>query len=379
MATRVEVGSITTLTGVPGLGEITKEETLTRTYFCQAGDAPGAPSAWLLEGKSPLRSPARLLPLPRLSPKPFFKEKALDAKTPMASLQPCPSKPTPSCGSPQDAVAKALGEGVPSLVGQEVGGDEGLRRSSSLFHKASSLRPSPGTATAIIFETTKAGPTLGKRAREGAQEASAGVSQVPPSGSWPEVSAKLSLPARKPGGTLPRPASLSQDTMPTSTREEAGPEEPPAKAGRVEDTGGPAVEPRPPRPKRRPVPAFFVETVQPQKPGPGGAAAAGKAPPTPPEKMWMRRPRPLSVDLTAWFESREALLKKVAKEATAGPPSQQQGPERSNPQPKEEGACLGKAEAPLCDPDADFLEVAKKLQERRDKVLSKQAERTVRG
>ena len=127
------------------------------------------------------------------------------------------------------------------------------------------------------------------------------------------------------------------------------------------------------------MPAFFVETVQPQKPGPGGAAAAGKAPPTPPEKMWMRRPRPLSVDLTAWFESREALLKKVAKEATAGPPSQQQGPERSNPQPKEEGACLGKAEAPLCDPDADFLEVAKKLQERRDKVLSKQAERTVRG
>ncbi|KAM5311053.1 uncharacterized protein KIAA1671 homolog isoform 2-T4 [Glossophaga mutica] len=367
MVTRVEVSSITTLTGVPGLAEIAKEETLTRTYFRQAGDAPRAPLARLSEGKSPLRSPTRLLPLPRLAPKPFFKEKAPDAKTSIASLQPGPARPAPSCGPPRDAAAKALGDGMPSLAGQEVGGGEGLRRSSSLFHKSASLRPSPGSE--IIFETTKAGPALGKRAREGAQEASAGVSQVPPSGSRPEVASKPSLPARKPGGTLPRPASLSQDTMPAATRGEAGPEEPPAKAGSVEDTGGPTVEPRPPRPKRRPVSAIFVETLQPQKPGPGGTAAVGRVPPVPPEKTWVRRPRPLSVDLTARFESREALLKKVAEEAVAGPTSQQRGPERSNPEPKEEG----KAEALLRDPDADFLEVAKKLRERKDKVLSKQA------
>ncbi|XP_028384859.1 uncharacterized protein KIAA1671 homolog isoform X1 [Phyllostomus discolor] len=372
MVTRVEVGSITTLTAVPGLAEVAKEETLTRSYFCQARDAPGSPSARLSEGKSPLRSPARLLPLPRLAPKPFFREKAPDPKTPIASLQPSPARPAPACGPPQDAAAKAPGEGMPGLAGQEAGGGEGLRRSSSLFHKAPSLRPIPGSE--ILFETTKAGPALGKRAREGAQEASAGVSQAPQSGSKPEVAAKPALPARKPGAALPRPASLSQDAMPAATtQEEAGPGELPAKAGGAEDTGSPAVEPRPPRPKRRPVSAIFVETIQPQKPGPGGAAVVGKAPPTPPEKTWVRRPRPLSVDLTARFESREALLRKVAEEATAVPAGQQRGPERSNPEPKEEGAGLGKAEAPLRDPDADFLEVAKKLQERKDKVLSRQA------
>ncbi|XP_036908261.1 uncharacterized protein KIAA1671 homolog isoform X1 [Sturnira hondurensis] len=370
MVTRVEVSSITTLTGAPGLSEIAKEETLTRTYFCQAGDTPGATLARLSEGKGPLRSPTRLLPLPRLAPKPFFREKAPDAKTPIASLQHSPARPAPSCGSPQDAAAKALGARMPGLAGQEAGGGEGLRRSSSLFHKATSLRPSP--CSVILFETSEASLTLGRRAGEGVQEASTGVSQVPPSGSRPEVAAKPALPARKPGGTLPSPASLSQDTLPAATREEAGPEEPPAKTGGVEDTGSPAVGPRPPRPRRRPVSAIFVETIQPQKPGPGGAAAVGKAPPTPPEKTWVRRPRPLSVDLTARFESREVLLKKVAEEATTGPISQQQGPEWSNPEPKEEGTCLGKAEAPLRDPDADFLEVAKKLRERKDKVLSKQ-------
>ncbi|XP_054450004.1 uncharacterized protein KIAA1671-like [Pteronotus mesoamericanus] len=374
MATRVEVSSLTSLPGVPGLGEIAKEETLTRTYFRQAGDSSGAPSARLLEGKSPLRSPARLFPLPRLAPKPFFREKAPDVKSAGTSLQPSPTRPSPSCGPPQGLAAKDLGERMPSLAGQEAGSGEGLRRSSSLFNKAASLRPSPSTV--ILFETTKAGPALGKRAREGAQEASAGVSQETPSGSRPEVAAKPAKPtppARKPGGALPRPASLSQDAMPAATREETGPGEPLAKASSVEDTGGPTVEPRP-RLKRRPVSAIFTETVQPQKPGPGGVATAGKAPPTPPEKTWVRRPRPLSMDLTARFESREALLKKVAEEATASPTALQRGPERSNPEPKEEGQCVGKAEAPLHDPDADFLEVAKKLRERKEKVLSKQTE-----
>ncbi|EPQ09875.1 Putative protein KIAA1671 [Myotis brandtii] len=96
MVTRVEVGSITPLPGVPGLGEIAKEETLTRTYFRQAGDPSGAPSARLLEGKSPLRSPARLLPLPRLAPKPFFKEKAPAVKSP----GPSPARHSPSSEAP---------------------------------------------------------------------------------------------------------------------------------------------------------------------------------------------------------------------------------------------------------------------------------------
>ncbi|XP_011372958.1 uncharacterized protein KIAA1671 homolog [Pteropus vampyrus] len=371
MVTRVEVSSIASLTGVPGLGEVTKEETLKRTYFCQAGDASGAPSVRLLEGKSPLRSPARLLPLPRLAPKPFFKEKAPDMKSPVVSVQPSPTRPSPSCGPSQDVVAKGLGERTPSLVGQETGSGEGLRRSSSLFNKATFLRPS--SSTMVVFETTKAGPALEKGVSDGAQEANMNVSQEPPLVSWPEVATKPTLCARKLGGTLPQPASLSQDAKPAASQKETGPNEPLSKASSVEDTGDPALEPRP-RPKRRPLSAIFIESIQPQKPGQGGAAAMGKAPPTPPEKTWVRRPRPLSMDLTARFESREALLKKVADETATGPATQHRGPERSNPEPKAGGESLVKAEAPLLSPDSDFLEVARKIQERKEKVLSKQVE-----
>ncbi|XP_032954213.1 uncharacterized protein KIAA1671 homolog [Rhinolophus ferrumequinum] len=371
MATRVEVGSITSLTGVPGLGEITQEETLKRTYFRQAADTSGAPSARLLEGKSPLRSPTRLLPLPRLAPKPFFKEKAPDVKSSPVSLRPSPTRPSPSSGPPQDVVAKDQGDRMPSLVGQEAGSGESLRRSSSLFNKAAFLRPSPNTM--ILFETTKAGPALGKGVSEGTQEANAGVSQESPSVSRPEVATKPTLPTRKPGGTLPRPASLTQDRRQTATQEETGPKELLSKASSVEDTGDPTGQPRP-RLKRRPVSAIFIEAIQPQKPGPGGPATMGRAPPTPPEKSWVRRPRPLSMDLTAPFESREALLKKVADEATAGPTAQRRGPERSDPEPRVDGECLVKAEAPLPDPDSDFLEVAKMSRKRREKLLSKQVE-----
>ncbi|XP_027431649.2 uncharacterized protein KIAA1671 homolog isoform X2 [Zalophus californianus] len=370
MATRVEVGSITSLTGVPGLGEISKEETLKRTYFCQAGDTPGAPSALLLEGKSPLRSPARLLPLPRLAPKPFCRETAPDVKSLVPSLGPGPTSPSPPCGRSRDVVARDLSEKMPSLVGQEVGNGEGLRRSSSLFNKATF--PRPRSSTMIVFETTKAGPALGKGIGEGAREATTGVCQEPALGSRPEVAVKPALPSRKPG-TLPRPASLSQDIKPAAPQEETGPNETLWKARSVEDTGDPALEPKP-RLRRRPVSAIFIDSIQPQKAGPGGVAAAGKAPPTPPEKTWMRRPRPLSMDLTARFESKEALLKKVADEATTGSTVQCRGPERADPEPKVDMECLVRANPRLRDSDSDFLEVAKKTREQKEKVLFKQAE-----
>ncbi|XP_058387645.1 uncharacterized protein KIAA1671 homolog isoform X2 [Diceros bicornis minor] len=371
MVTRVEVSSITSLTAVPGLGEIAKEETLKRTYFRQAGDTPAAPSALLLEGKSPLRSPARLLPLPRLAPKPFSKEEAPDVQPPGPPSRPSLSRPSPSSGLSQDVVAKAPGERMPSLVGQEAARGEGLRRSSSLFNKATFLRPSPSTM--ILFETTKAGPTLGRGVSEGAQEADTGVSQEAAAGPRPEVAAKPALPARKPVGTLLRPVSLCQDTRPAATQEGSGPHEALSKASGVGDVGGPGPEPRP-RLRRRPVSAIFIESLQPQKPSSGGAAAVGKAPPTPPEKPWVRKPRPLSVDLTARFESREALLRKVADEATTGPPAQRRGPERSDSEPRVDGKCVGKAQVLLLGPESDSLEVDAKVHARKEKILFKQVE-----
>ncbi|XP_066870775.1 uncharacterized protein KIAA1671 homolog isoform X2 [Kogia breviceps] len=328
----------------------------------EAGNASGAPSALLLEGKSPLRSPVRLLPLRRLAPKPFSKERAGD----VASSWPSLSRPCPTGGLPRDVAAEGLDEKMPGLVGQEAGSGDGPS-SSSLFSKAAVLRPSPGTV--ILFETTKGGPTLGKGVGRGAPEADAGVSQGPPSASRPEVATKPALPARKPAGTLPRPASQSQVTRPAATHEETGLKEPLSKARSTEDAGSPALEPRP-RLKRRPVSAIFIESIQPQKPaGPGGAAMAGKAPPAPPEKTWVRRPRPLSVDLTARFESREVLARKAADVAMAGSTAPWRGPERPGPAPKVEGECLVKAEAPLHDPDSDFLQVVRKIQERKEKLL----------
>ena len=129
----------------------------------------------------------------------------------------------------------------------------------------------------IVFETTKAGPTLGKGISEGAREATAGVSLEPALGSRPEVGTKPALPARKPG-TLPRPASLSQDIRPAGPQEEKGPNETMTKARSMEDTGDPTLEPKP-RLRRRPVSAIFIDSVQPQKAGPGGEAAGGKRPP----------------------------------------------------------------------------------------------------
>ncbi|XP_034528259.1 uncharacterized protein KIAA1671 homolog [Ailuropoda melanoleuca] len=188
MATRVEVSSITSLTGVPGLGEISKEETLKRTYFCQAGDTPGVPSALLLEGKSPLRSLAHLLPLPRLAPKPFCREKAPDVKPLVASLGPGPTSLSPPCGRSQGVGAKDLSKKMPGLVGQEAGSREGLRRSSSVLIKATFLRPRSNTM--IVFETTKAGPTLRRGISEGAREATAGVSQELEGGWTPKGSVR---------------------------------------------------------------------------------------------------------------------------------------------------------------------------------------------
>ncbi|XP_053437381.1 uncharacterized protein KIAA1671-like [Nycticebus coucang] len=144
MVTRVEVGSIASLTTVPGLGDIGKEETLKRTYFCQASDTSGAPSARILEGKSLLRSPAHLLPLPRLSPKPFSKEQApADGKPPVSSLLHSPPSLCPSGGLSEEVAAEDLDKRMPGLVGQEADDGKRPRRSSSLFMCSCGPAPMP--------------------------------------------------------------------------------------------------------------------------------------------------------------------------------------------------------------------------------------------
>ncbi|XP_006890576.1 PREDICTED: uncharacterized protein KIAA1671 homolog [Elephantulus edwardii] len=366
MATRVEVGSLSSLPGVPGLGEIPTEETLKRSYFRQA---EGVPSVQILDGKSPLRSSARLFPLPRLAPKPFSKEKALDVRAPVISLRPGVSRPISSSGFSRDVLVKGLDEKMPT---QETEGAEGPRRSSSFHSKSSLLQSNPSTM--ILFETIKTGPALGKGNIEVTQEAKAGVPQEPPSGSRPEVAPKPALPARKPLGTFPRPTPLSEETRPAINQDEGGQSEPPSKASGLEDTVGPPVETRPAL-KRRPVSAIFLESAHPQKLAHGGVAVVGKSPPTPPEKSWVRKPRPLSMDLTAPFESREVLLKKMTDEMNGSvmvPTAQGQRTERPSTEPTMPGEWSVTAEGPPHDVDSDC--VARRTQAWKERMIFKQAE-----
>ncbi|XP_048196658.1 uncharacterized protein KIAA1671-like, partial [Perognathus longimembris pacificus] len=284
----VEVGSL--LTAVPGLGDLTKDDTLKQTYFYPARD----PLACVL------RSSAHCFPLPRLSPRPFSKEQGLDGR------DPGPPRPGPA-GVPKAAL-RGLDGRMPSLAGQEAGGGEATRASSPSPHKTSGLQQAVSA-----FESHSAGPMVGTGTGERCLAASAGVPHNPPCSSRPQLAAKPALPTRKLPGTLPWPAPLSPDARSVAPpQQEEAQARPLPKASSVEDQAGHAPGPRL-RPKRRPVSAIFTEGLLP--PGPG---LGGKPPPDPPEKTWVRKPRPLSVDLTARFESREVLLRKAAIEGAGG-------------------------------------------------------------
>ncbi|XP_057621179.1 uncharacterized protein KIAA1671-like isoform X1 [Chionomys nivalis] len=363
MVTRVEVGSIASLRAGPGLGDISREKALKRTYFGQTGDAPGAPSTRVLSTESPLRT--HLFPLP-LAPKPFLKEQVLEKKTPVTSswagaTQSCPSAEIDMREAKED-VAKRM----PGLAEQEAGRGVALPNGPSVSNKATFLKSGPSTVG--LFETNKPGPNLGRGTSEGSREASSRTAQASPLSARPEVAAKPALPARKPPVTLPRPTSLSKDAGSDVSQKLAGQAQPLPKAHSAEDPTGRAPEAKS-HPKRRPMSAVFSEYQPPPKPGPGGVAVTGKVPPVPPEKTWVRKPRPLSVDLTAVFESRETLLRKVPGVQN---PVESQGPEKTCVQPK------GNAEGPVCmevtpqDPDSDFQEVAERLHVRRERTILKQ-------
>ncbi|KAL6067671.1 hypothetical protein STEG23_031475, partial [Scotinomys teguina] len=367
MVTRVEVGSIASLRAGPGLGDISREETLKRTYFCQTGDASGASSTRILRAKSPLRT--HLFPLP-IAPKPFLKEQVSEKKAPVTSLWPGAAQSYPSAEADKKEAKEGVVIRMPSLASPEADSGEALPNGLSVSKKATFLRPGPSTMG--LFETTKAGPSLGKGPSEGSREANSRAAQVSPLSARPEVATKPALPARKPPVTLPRPTSLSQDAGSTVSQEEAGQAQPLPKAHSVEDPSAQAPEAKP-HLKRRPMSAVFGEYLQPSKPGPGGVAVTGKVPPTPPEKTWVRKPRPLSVDLTAVFENREMLPRKVTSEQST---AERPGPERTRTSMEPKGDAEGPArmDATPQDLDSDFQEVAKKLHARREKTILKQAD-----
>lgn len=366
MATRVEVGSIASLRAGPtGLGDIGREETLKRTYFCQAGDLPGASSTRIRSAKNPLQ--AHLFPLP-IAPKPFLKDQVPERKASVkSSWSGGATQPRPSAQAAEEEAKEDLAKTMPSLAGEGADRGEALQNGPSVPNKATFLRSGPSTMG--LFETTKAGPGPGKGTGEGSREASPRATQVSPLSARPEVATKPALPARKPPVTLPRPTSLSQDTGSAISQGEAGRAQPLPKAHSVEDPADQAPEAKPV--KRRPMSAVFSEYLQPLKPGSGGAAVTGKVPPIPPEKTWVRKPRPLSVDLTSIFESGDTLLRKVTREQST---AERQGPERPSVEPRGNVESPARVDGTPQDPDAEFQELSKRLHARKEKMVLKQTD-----
>lgn len=187
----------------------------------------------------------------------------------------------------------------------------------------------------------------------------------------PEVAAKPAPPARKPVGSLPggQPPCLRTPGRWPPQKEPAR-REPSVKASSVEDAGGTAPEPPRPRPKGKArvepsSPRVHSEDSRSQAPA-GMARSRGKLPPA--LRAWVRRPRASVRGPQPEFESREALARKVAEEATARPAAQR-GPDRPDPEPRVDRECLVKAEAPPQDPDSNFLRVAQKIRSRKKERL----------
>ncbi|XP_036614396.1 uncharacterized protein KIAA1671 homolog isoform X1 [Trichosurus vulpecula] len=350
MATRVEVSPLASLTSVPNLNEIAKDDKLQTTYYHPVSKAPASSPVMVLAGSRNLGTPSRALPMPRLSPRPFSKENPLDmfanVKSPITSVKPgtLTTRPLTYSKFEDSSAAKALDENMPSLVEPMM--DEGGGLSPNVIKPCN--KPLPQTMhsqnTIILFETagpakSKADPSSGKWTGKEQKVDSVTQLQGQLPSSKTETMAKPAVPPRKPAGTLQRQASLSSDERPAVLKSwEKGEEKEPLASPGIKNEGGHPSSEAWPRAKRRPVSAIFIESLQNPKPSPL-ETPGGKVPPPPPEKSWVRKPRPLSVDLTARFENKDILSKKVGspvemskeKGLSVGSSDRGNGEERTEP------------------------------------------------
>ncbi|XP_021268078.1 uncharacterized protein KIAA1671 homolog isoform X2 [Numida meleagris] len=327
MATRVEINStLASLTTVPDLNEIRTEDKSQRVYVSVLSDVSSKtkePSASLmLEEKNKFGSALRSATMPslgsrpRLFPKPFSKDTPSDTfanvKPPIPAFRSSSLIRKPS---EETASAKVSGGNVPPLVDQKVIGNESKAGSEVVTNMT--FYSGHNTNTVILFETagteqSKVSLAQGKRAADDcrvlstmqAKEPQCHVKQEKPSQPLHETS-------RNPEGSLHRQISLCSSLRPVSWNS--------VKTGEKKD----ATEDRPgeknntdannvnnkvdfstdvqQRPKPRPVSAIFLESLRDQK----HRTVEASEEKSPTEKSWVRKPRPLSMDLTAKFELKD--------------------------------------------------------------------------
>ncbi|OXB85027.1 UNVERIFIED_CONTAM: hypothetical protein H355_016149 [Colinus virginianus] len=327
MATRVEINStLASLTTVPDLNEIRSEDKSQRVYVSVLSDVSSKtkePSASLtLEERNKFGSTLRSATMPslgsrpRLFPKPFSKDTPSDTfanvKAPITAFRSSSLIRKPS---EEATCAKVLGGNVPPLVDQKVIGNESKAGSEVVTNMT--YYSGHNANTVILFETagteqSKVSLAQGKRAADERRVLSTLQTKEP------QCSVKLEKPtqpspetSRNPEGSLHRQISLSSSLRPVAWNSlKAGEKKDATEGGSGEKNNADANNINnkvdvsidlQQRPKPRPVSAIFLESLRDQKQR--TVEASEERSPT--EKSWVRKPRPLSMDLTAKFELKD--------------------------------------------------------------------------
>ncbi|KAM9526246.1 uncharacterized protein KIAA1671 homolog [Guaruba guarouba] len=323
MATRVEINStLASLTTVPDLNEIRKEDKSQRVYVSVLSDATSkakeASASLTLEEKGKFGSTLRSATMPslgsrpRLFPKPFSKEKSSDT---FANVKP----PVPAFRSsslirraPEETSSvKVLSGNVPPLVDQKAIDNESKAGSEVVTNMTFYTGPSANTV--ILFEPAGAEQAKVSLAQE---KRAADDRRVFTTMQTKELqcNAKLEKPSetcRSPEGSLHRQIVLSPSVRPvswnslkTGEKKDASDVHPGEKtnddANSISRKADVSIDVQQ-RPKQRPVSAIFLESLRDQKHH--TVEAAEETSPT--KKSWATKPRPLSMDLTAKFEQRD--------------------------------------------------------------------------
>ncbi|XP_017669798.1 PREDICTED: uncharacterized protein KIAA1671 homolog isoform X1 [Lepidothrix coronata] len=322
MATRVEISSpLASLTAVPDLTELRSEDKAQRVYVSVLSDASNkakeaSASLTLEENKkfgSSLRSATMpsLGSRPRLFPKPFSKEKPPEAfgnvKPPVPAFR---SSSRIRKATEETSSVKVFSGNVPPLVDQKVIETENQADSDVVTNMTFYTGPSANTV--ILFEP--AGPEQAKvsLAQEKRAQDRRGFAALQTKDL--QCSVKLEKPSetsRNPEGSIHRQMSFSSSLRPvswnslkTGEKKDAREVHPGEKnsddANNLNNKVDFSIDVQQ-RAKHRPVSAIFLESLRDQK----HHAVEASEEKSPPEKSGVRKPRPLSMDLTAKFEHKD--------------------------------------------------------------------------
>ncbi|XP_075424847.1 uncharacterized protein KIAA1671 homolog [Ascaphus truei] len=326
MTTKVEMTTpLTSRTTQANLNEILHEVKSSRPHISPLSDASNKSSESSLTGslilEEPSRSSTKSVSMftpgsrPRLSPKPFSKEKPPDF---WESRKPIGTVPRLPIISSVDI--RPLND-MSSLGSLKK--DEG--ESARLRISRSSQQPNTEVDRSTRAEVETFSATSGIRRlrsfsqvpRSNAVEESkpASVSEEWESNTKPEVACKPVVTYRKPEVSQPRESVCATATrLPSSPSDAAGEHK---EFGQSEKSNNPSTkaegEDNSPvssvqlRPKRRPVSAIFLESINDQTQD-NPVVEEEKTLPGLVDGTWIRKPRPLSMDLTAKFESRGSFI-----------------------------------------------------------------------